>query len=73
MKVFDAELFATKQAMELAGNGVTFQTEDIWIYSDSQATIRRLSKTNMTAGQVYVRDIQTLAESINMNINIHIH
>ena len=73
MEVFDAELFAIKQAMQLASKRVSFQTEDIWIFSDSQAAIKRIAKSRVGAGQAYVKGIQELAESIDANINIHVH
>jgi ribonuclease HI len=73
MEVFDAEMFAVKQAMQLASERITFQTEDIWIFSDSQAAIKRIARSGMGAGQAYVKGIQELAESIDTNITIHIH
>ena len=54
MKVFDAELFAVEKAFELAFNQISFLTKDIWIFSDSQAAIQRLQKSNLNAGQIHV-------------------
>jgi hypothetical protein len=46
IEVFDAELFVIKQATQLASERVIFQTEDIWIYSDSKAAIKRLAQSS---------------------------
>ena len=73
MKVFDAELFVIKQVIYLISKWVSFQIEDIWIFSNSQAAIKRIVKSRVKASQVYIKDIQKLAESINTNINIYIH
>jgi hypothetical protein len=58
--------------MHLASKWVSFQTENIWIFSDSQAAIKRIAKSRVGAGQAYVKGIQELAESINAYINIHV-
>jgi hypothetical protein len=73
MKVFDAELFAIRQAMQLASKQVSFQIENIWIFFNSQAAIKRIAKSRVGADQAYIKGIQELAESINTNINIHVH
>ena len=37
-------------------------TEKIWIFSDSQAVIKRLKKSSLKAGQYYVQSIRKWAE-----------
>ena len=58
MEVFDAELFALEKAFKLAFNQISFFTEDIWIFSDSQAAIQRLQKPGLKAGQKHVLAIE---------------
>jgi hypothetical protein len=58
MKVFDAELFALEKAFKLAFNQISFFTEDIWIFSDSQAAIQRLQNSSLKAGQKHVSVIK---------------
>jgi len=49
MEVFDAELFALKEAFKVASNQVSVFTTDIWIFSDSQAAIQRIQKSSLNA------------------------
>ena len=58
MEVFDAELFAIEKAFKLALNQISIFTEDIWIFSDSQAAIQRLQKSSLEAGQSHVLAIE---------------
>jgi Ribonuclease HI len=60
-EVFDAELFALQKASELA-IGHT-QHSEIWIFSDSQAALKRIQKNEKSAGQSQVFKIQE-----NLNI-----
>ena len=57
MEVFDAELFVIKQVMQLTSKQISFQIENIWIFSDSQTAIKRIAKSRVGAGQVYIKDI----------------
>ena len=50
MKVFDAELFAIEKAFKLALDQISFYTKDIWVFSDSQAAIQRIQKSDVNAG-----------------------
>ena len=54
MEVFDTELFAIEKAFEIAWKNKQLNTEKIWIFSDSQATIKRLKNANLQAGQYYI-------------------
>ncbi len=47
MKVFDAELFAIEKAFEIAFNNKQLNTEKVWIFSDSQAAIKRLKNSSL--------------------------
>jgi ribonuclease HI len=62
MEVFDAELFAIEKAFEIAWNKKQFQTEKIWIFSDSQAAIKRLKNSSLKAGQYYIQSIRKWAK-----------
>ena len=54
VEVFDAELFAIEQAFKIAWQNKQLNTDKVWIFSDSQAAIKRLKKSNLKAGQYYV-------------------
>ena len=58
MKVFDAELFAIEKAFKLALDQMSFYTKDIWVFSDSQAAIQRIQKSDVNADQNHVLAIE---------------
>ena len=58
MEVFDAELFAIEKAFKIAYERISFFTQDVWIFSDSQAAIQRLQKQNLVAGQRHVLAVE---------------
>ena len=64
MKVFDAELFAIEKAFEIAWNNKQINTEKIWIFSDSQAAIKKLKNSSLKAGQYYVQSIRKWAKKL---------
>ena len=76
MKVFDAELFALKEAFKIAFNQISIFTTDIWIFSDSQATIQRIQKSSLNAGQSHVLAIENWIAKIKTKtkhqIDIHL-
>ena len=74
--MFDAELFALKQAFKLAFNKTFFFTKDIWIFSDSQAAIaaiQRLQESSLKAEQHHVLAIENWIEKIKTKHQIDIH
>jgi ribonuclease HI len=73
MEVFDAELFALEKAFKLAFNQIFFFTEDIWIFSDSQAAIQRLQNPSLKAGQRYISAIENWIIKIKAKQQINIH
>ena len=66
MKVFDAELFAIEKAFEIAWKNKQLNTEKIWIFSDSQAAIQRLQKSNLNAGQSHILAIENWTTKIKL-------
>ena len=42
MEVFDAELFAIKKAFKIAWENKQLNIDKVWIFLNSQATIKRL-------------------------------
>jgi hypothetical protein len=44
--------------MNLVSKQISFQTENIWIFSNSQAAIKKIAKSRVGAGQVFIKDIQ---------------
>ena len=64
MKVFDAELFAIEKAFKLALDQMSFYTKDIWVFSDSQAAIQRIQKSDINADQSHVLAIENWTAKI---------
>jgi ribonuclease HI len=75
VEVFDAELFALEMAFKLALNKSSIFTNDIWIFSDSQAAIQRLQKSSLKPGQSHVLAIENWIARIKEKhqLNIHLH
>ena len=72
MKVFDAELFAIEQAFKIAWQNKQLNTDKVWIFSDSQAAIKRLKKSELKAGQYYVQSIKNWTKKFQ-DIAIQLH
>src|SRR6266487_320073 len=73
MEVFDAELFAIEKAFEIAFNNRQLNTEKVWIFSDSQAAIKRLKNSSLKPGQYYIQAIRKWAEKFqNYNIQMQL-
>src|SRR6266480_5108460 len=73
MKVFDAELFAIEKAFKLALDQMSFYTKDIWVFSDSQAAIQRIQKSDVNAGQSHVLAIENWTAKIKAKYQVNIH
>src|SRR5436189_4401146 len=73
MKVFDAELFAIEKAFKLALDQISCYTKDIWVFSDSQAAIQRIQKSDVNAGQNHVLAIEKLTAKIKVKYQVNIH
>jgi len=67
MEVFDAELFAIEKAFEIAFKNRQLNTEKVWIFSDSQAAIKRLKNSSLKSGQYYIQSIRKWAEKLQNN------
>ena len=50
MEVFNAELFAIKKAFKIAWENKQLNIDKVWIFSDSQAAIKRLKNSDLKAG-----------------------
>src|SRR5436190_19509286 len=72
VEVFNAELFAIKQAFKIAWQNKQLNTDKVWIFSDSQAAIKRLKKSNLKAGQYYVQLIKNWTKKFQ-DIAIQLH
>ena len=62
LEVFDAELFALEKAFKIAWDKKQKSTKKIWVFSDSQAAIKRLKNQSLKAGQYYVQSIKKWAK-----------
>ena len=47
MEVFDAELFAIEKAFKIAWENKQLNIDKVWIFSNNQATIKRLKNTSL--------------------------
>ena len=73
MEVFDAELFALEKAFKIAWENKQLNTEKVWIFSDSQAAIKRLKNSSLKAGQYYIQSIRKWAEKFqNLGIQMQL-
>jgi ribonuclease HI len=73
MEVFDAELFALEKAFKTAWEKKQEYTKKIWIFSDSQAAIKRLQNTSLKAGLYYIQSIKKWAEKFkNKSIQLQL-
>ena len=57
MEIYDAELFAIAQTTQWGLNNNIYLYQHLWIFSDNQATIKRLNKTSPAPGQVLANQI----------------
>ncbi len=62
MKIFAAELFTLEKIFKVAWEKKQRCTKKIWIFSNSQAAIKRLQNSSSKAGQYYIQSIRTWAE-----------
>ena len=62
MEVFNAELFTIEKAFKIAWENKQLNTDKIWIFSDSQAAIKRLKNPSLKAGLYYVQSIKKWAK-----------
>ena len=62
MEIFNAELFAIEKAFKIAWENKQLNTDKVWIFSNSQAAIKRLKNTSLKAGQYYIQTIRKWAK-----------
>ena len=62
MKVFNVELFTIKKAFKIAWENKKLNIDKVWIFSNSQAAIKRLKNSSLKAGQYYVQSIKKWAK-----------
>ena len=67
MEIFNAKLFALEKAFKIAWERKQEYIKKIWIFSDSQAAIKRLQNPSLKAGQYYIQSIRKWAEKFKNN------
>jgi ribonuclease HI len=73
VEAFDTELFAMFKSLQQAKAHVNSLTKNIWIFSDNQAAIQRISNSSCSSGQEISYKMQCEAESLlSQNIQLHI-
>jgi len=50
MKVFNTELFAIEKAFKIAWENKQLNTDKVWIFSNSQAAIKKLINSSLKTG-----------------------
>ncbi len=63
-EVFNTELFTIKKAIDFTYEKTDIQTREIWIFSDSQTTLKRLKNRKVKAGQYYTNQARTGIEKL---------
>jgi ribonuclease HI len=74
-EVFNAEVYAILQAFKLAKTfSLDSSLKEIWIFSDSQAALKRLQKSSISSEQANLESILSLADYITKkSVKIHLH
>jgi ribonuclease HI len=73
VEAFDTELFAMFKSLQQAKAHVNSLTKNIWIFSDNQAAIQRISNSSCSSDQEISYKMQCEAESLlSQNIQLHI-
>jgi ribonuclease HI len=75
MEVYDAELYALRAGLREGFKYITYNPiiDNIYLFSDNQAAIKRLKSLKTGPGQEIALDIWELAEELySRNINISI-
>src|SRR6266536_5461967 len=68
-EVFDAELFAIKKVINFAYEKTDIWTREIWIFSNSQAALKRLKSREVRAGQYYTNQVRAGIEKLRQKNN----
>ncbi|MCO8751554.1 hypothetical protein KLO70_19365, partial [Clostridioides difficile] len=78
-EVFDAELFAILRAFKLIEMKIEHwkRFEHIWVFSDSQAGLKRLQSNKISSGQstleLILKSLQNIQKKISSSCSIHLH
>ena len=58
MEVFNTKLFAIEKVFKIAWENKKLNIDKVWIFTNSQATIKKLKNSSFKAGQYYVQSIK---------------
>ena len=73
VEVFNAELYAIEKAFKIVWEKKQLNTKKIWIFSDSQAAVKKLRNSNLKPGQYYIQLIRKWLEKfLNLNIQVQL-
>ena len=62
MEVFNTELFAIEKVFKITWENRQLNIDKVWIFSNSQAVIKRLVNSSLKADQYYVQSIRKWAK-----------
>src|SRR6266511_2572993 len=68
-EIFNAELFTIKKAINFTYEKTDIWTREIWIFSNNQATLKRLKNREARAGQYYTNQARTGIEKLRQKNN----
>src|SRR6266511_3212001 len=68
-EVFDAELFAIKKVIDFAYEKTDIWIREIWIFSDSQAVLKRLKSREVRVSQYYTNQVRAGIEKLRQKNN----
>src|SRR6266498_6171616 len=68
-EIFNAEFFAIKKVIDFAYEKTDIWIREIWIFSDSQAALKRLKNREVRAGQYYINQARAGIEKLRQKNN----
>jgi ribonuclease HI len=73
-EVYDSELYAIKMALEVSYSRLDLHTSDLWVFSDSQASLLALkNQPNQVNNQIYKKIYYWTQKLVEKSIKIHLY
>src|SRR6266498_3393883 len=68
-EIFDTELFTIKKAIDFAYEKMDIWTQEIWIFSNNQAALKRLKSREVRTSQYYTNQARAGIEKLRQKNN----
>ena len=73
-EVYDSKLYAIKMALEVSFSRLDLYTSELWIFSDSQASLMALkNQPNQANYQIYKKIYYWVQKLVEKSIKIHLY